>query len=71
MKESTADRTALETGQKTFKQVCSENGRDWRTQLEDMAEVNRYAQNLGIDLNTILFGTPKAEVDPKLLKDDE
>lgn len=71
VKESTADRTALETGQKTFKQVCSENGRDWRTQLDDMAEVNRYAQNLGIDLNTILFGIPKAEVDPKLLKDDE
>lgn len=71
VKESTADRTALETGQKTFKQICSENGKDWRIQLEDMAEVNEYARSLGIDLNTILFGASKAEVDPKLLKDDE
>jgi lambda family phage portal protein len=56
VKESTADRTALETGQKTFKQVCSENGKDWRVQLNDMAEVINYAAGLGIDLNSILFG---------------
>ena len=71
VKESTADRTALETGQKTFKQVCSENGKDWRIQLDDMAEVNAYAAGLGIDLNSILFGTAKSDNSSNLLNDDE
>lgn len=71
VKESTADRTALETGQKTFKQVCSENGKDWRMQLNDMAEVNAYAAGLGIDLNSILFGTARQDIGSSLLKDDK
>lgn len=70
VKESSANRTALETGQKTFKQIAAENGRDWRTQLNDIAEANAYAAELGIDLNTILFGTPATEINPDLLKDE-
>ena len=62
VKESTANRTALETGQKTFKEIAGENGKDWRQQLDDMAEVIEYASKLGIDLTSILFGQKTLEV---------
>jgi lambda family phage portal protein len=62
VKESTANRTALETGQKTFKEIAGENGKDWRQQLDDMAEVIEYASGLGIDLTSILFGQKTLEV---------
>ena len=62
VKESTANRTALETGQKTFKEIAGENGKDWRQQLDDMAEVIEYANKLGIDLTSILFGQKTLEV---------
>lgn len=55
-KESEADRTALQTGQKTFKQISAENGRDWRDQIDDMAEVVEYAASKGIDINKMLYG---------------
>ena len=46
-KESNADSTALKTGQKTFKQIAAENGRDWRDQIDDMAEVLEYGRRRG------------------------
>ena len=49
-KESTANKTALETGQKTFKQIAAENGKDWRDQIDDMAEVLEYAREKGIEI---------------------
>lgn len=55
-KESNATMTALQTGQKTFKQIAAENGRDWRSQIDDMAEVIQYGQEKGIDMGGILFG---------------
>lgn len=49
-KESNANQIALLSGQKTFKQIAAENGRDWRDQLDDIAEVIEYAHTLGIEM---------------------
>lgn len=49
-KESSANQLALKSGQKTFKQIAAENGRDWRDQLDDIAEVIEYAHTLGIEI---------------------
>lgn len=54
-KESNADSTALKTGQKTFKQIAAENGRDWRDQIDDMAEVLEYGREKGVDMEKIIF----------------
>lgn len=54
-KESDATATALRTGQKTYKQIAAENGRDWRDQIDDIAEVLEYGQEKGVDMATIMF----------------
>ena len=58
-KESNANKTALQTGQKTFKQIAAENGRDWRDQINDIAEVLEYGREMGVDMEHILFETNK------------
>lgn len=55
-KEAQATMTALSYGIKTFKEVASENGHDWRAQIDDIAEVNDYAKAKGINLEGVLFG---------------
>ena len=56
-KEANANGIALKTGQKTFQQICAENGRDWKTVVNEMAEAQEYAQKKGIDLMAMLQGT--------------
>lgn len=63
-KESDANKTALQTGQKTFKQIAAENGRDWRDQVDDMAEVLEYGKEKGINMESVIFGI-KEESDEK------
>ena len=48
LKESSATKTAMQTGQKTFKQIAAESGRDWRRQVDDMAEVLEYGRKKGL-----------------------
>jgi len=48
LREAKADQIAMQTGEKSFKEVCAENGIDWRTQLEDLADVAAHAQSLKI-----------------------
>lgn len=55
-KEANANGIALKTGQKTFQQICAENGRDWKKVLDEMAEANQYAAENGIDLQKMLQG---------------
>lgn len=55
-KESNANKIALQTGQKTYKQIAAENGRDWRSQIDDMAEVMEYGKAKGIDMGGVLYG---------------
>lgn len=61
LKESSATKTAMQTGQKTFKQIAAENGRDWRTQVDDMAEVLEYGKKKGIDLGGVIFNAKASE----------
>lgn len=62
-KESNANKTALQTGQKTFKQIAAENGRDWRDQINDIAEVIKYGKEVGVDMTQILFESNKESSD--------
>ncbi len=55
-KESTANMVALKTGQKTFKQIAAENGKDWKAQIDDMAEVLEYGKERGIEMGGVIFG---------------
>lgn len=55
-KESNANMIALQTGQKTYKQIAAENGRDWRSQVDDMAEVLEYGKSKGVDMGGVIFG---------------
>ncbi len=55
-KEANANGVALKTGQKTFQQICAENGRDWKKVIEEMAEAKEYAKAQGIDLMAMLAG---------------
>ncbi len=54
-KEATATKTALNTGVKTFKQISAENGTDWRSQIDDIVEVLKYAEKKGYDLGGVMF----------------
>ena len=61
-KEATATQTAMRTGQKTFKQIAAENGKDWRDQVDDIAEVLVYAKEVhGLDLSSMIFGQQGGE----------
>jgi phage portal protein, lambda family len=61
-KEANANRIALATGQKTFKQIAAEQGKDWKEQIEEIAEVLNYAKELGIDMGGVIFDRPKNEL---------
>ncbi|MDE6260421.1 MAG: phage portal protein [Oscillospiraceae bacterium] len=64
-KEATATQTALRTGQKTFKQIAAENGKDWRDQIDDIAEVLEYARDTyALDLSSMIFGQQGGEPTP-------
>lgn len=61
LKEASATKVALQTGQKTFKQIAAENGSDWRKQIDDICEVLRYARKKhGVDLGGVILGQTKA-----------
>lgn len=61
-KETIANKTALQSGQKTFKQIAAENGSDWRKQIDDICEVLKYAKDEhGVDLGGVILGQKKAD----------
>lgn len=61
VKEVTATKLALQTGQKTFKQIAAENGSDWRRQIADIVEPLLYAkENFGVDLGGVILGQTQA-----------
>lgn len=62
LKEANANRIALQTGQKTYQQVCAENGRDWKEQIDDMSAVLKYAKEKGIELGGVIYGKGKEEL---------
>lgn len=62
MKEANANKIALQTGQKTFKQIAAENGRDWKEQIDEMCEVLEYAKQKGIEIGGVIYGKSKEEL---------
>lgn len=61
-KEATATKIAMQTGQKTFKQIAAENGSDWRKQIDDICEVLEYAkEKYGVDLGGVILGQKKSD----------
>ncbi len=61
-KEANANKIALQTGQKTFKQIAAEQGRDWKEHIDEIAEVLGYAKEIGIDLGGVIFDQTAAEL---------
>lgn len=57
VKEATANKIALATGQKTLRDIAAENGRDWKEVVDEMAEIIEYGKEKGIDLGGVIFGT--------------
>ena len=55
-KEATANKVALNTGQKTFQQIAAENGRDWKEQVDETLEVLKYADERGLNMGGVIFG---------------
>lgn len=53
-KEANANKIALETGQKTFVDIAAERGKDWKKSVDDIAEVAKYAESLGVTLGGVL-----------------
>ena len=66
-REANANKIALETGQKTFQQICSENGRDWKKVIDEIAEANEYAKKKGIQLSKVVYD--EDSIDPPEEKD--
>lgn len=63
LKEVQAMKVAMQTGQKTFQEVCAENGRDWKDVIDEDLEVLDYGRENGLELSGVLFG-----LDPEKLK---
>lgn len=61
-KEADANRIALETGQKTFKQISAEQGRDWKDQIDEITEVLEYAKEKGVNLSGVIFDQTAEEI---------
>lgn len=58
-KEATANKIAISTGQKSFQEIASENGRDWKEQMDEILEVLEYAEDKGLNMGGVLFGNEK------------
>ena len=54
--QSTAGKTALQSGQKTFQDVCAEQDKDWKEAVNEMAEVLEYGRSVGVELGGVIFG---------------
>lgn len=63
-KEANANKTALDSCQKSFKDIAAEQGKDWRQQIDDMAEVQEYAQQKGVQIGGVSNGIQAAQEPP-------
>lgn len=53
VKETNANKIAVSTGQKTYADMAAENGRDWREQIDEIAEVQEYARARGVSIGEV------------------
>lgn len=47
---------SVSRGQKTFQDVCAEQGKDWKEAVNEMAEVLEYGRSVGVELGGVIFG---------------
>lgn len=64
LKEAQATKIAIQTGQKTFKQVAAENGKDWKQQIDEILDVLEYGRKNGIELGGVFFDKEAKALDP-------
>ena len=64
LKEATATKIALQTGQKTFQQIAAENGKDWKEQIDETIAVLDYAREKGLEMGGVIFGRTIQELKP-------
>ena len=64
VKEANSNKTALETGIKTFAELSSENGRDWKEKIDEIAQVAAYAKEKGVNLGGELYGGTEEDTEP-------
>ena len=64
-KEANANKTALESCVKSFKQISAEQGRDWKEQIDDMADVVAYAKEKGVQIGGYKSVQNEPQTDPK------
>lgn len=50
-KEANAQATALKSGLKTFAQIAGESGRDWKEMIDEMAAIQDYAKEKGLNFS--------------------
>jgi lambda family phage portal protein len=53
LKEANANKSALQSGIKSYIQMCGEQGVDWQNQLNDIARAEDYARELGLTLGVL------------------
>ena len=70
VKEATATKIALQTGQKTYQQIAAENGKDWKEQIDETVTVLEYARNKGIEMGGVIFGKTESDLIPEEDKPD-
>lgn len=56
LKEANANKIALVTGQKTFADLAAENGKDWQEQVNEIAEIIKHGEKVGVDMKEVMFG---------------
>lgn len=61
-KEANANKIALQSGQKTFQQICAENGTDYKEYIDNMAKVIEYGKSKGLELGGVIYGQKKEEL---------
>ena len=55
-KEAEANNINLSNGGKSFQSYCAEQGADWKERIDEMAEVQKYAESMGVELNFSVSG---------------
>ncbi len=56
LKESNANKIALQSGQKTYPDICAEQGKDWKDAIDETAEMLKYGRERGIEMGGVIFG---------------
>lgn len=59
LKEANANKVALMTGQKTWADSATENGKDWKEQIDEVAEIIEYGKTKGINMGGMIFGNER------------